>query len=174
MICFKQHYFTIVAIFLSLGLGMVLGSSWLDQELLIQEQMRITRSLEEELNLLIQEREKLGKRLESIEERQDQGYTFLFQVMPGIFQEYFEEKTVALIIEDASGEVKNLMHLLETCGAEPVLLPSLSGNGSGFSYTIQFASEGNKSFEGDVSYWDRDRLDTLDIFRLLWLLREGD
>ena len=65
---FRYHIFTITAIFAALGLGMLIGSSIIGQEGLLEEQKKIINNISLDINRLRIENQELKKGKDQLEE----------------------------------------------------------------------------------------------------------
>lgn len=71
IINFRYHIFTITAIFAALGIGILIGSSIIGNEGLLEEQQRIVREISNDIDRMKDENTRLLKSISSLEANLD-------------------------------------------------------------------------------------------------------
>ncbi len=121
MIDFRYHLISIVAVILALGLGILMGSTVLDD--------RFVRGLQKQVDSFDERNDRLQEQIDSLEERADASRVFAQQAAPWLLRDRLEGRVVVLIelegidgglvsdvrdaIEDAEGEVSTTITVTE-------------------------------------------------------------
>jgi len=127
----RYHWLTLVALFLALGLGIVIGTGLGERGTLWREQARLAEQLEASLNRLREENqalrragEELARDLEAVQAIAE---TIAWASVPG----RLAGRTVYLVVSDAPGLAARWEALLERAGATVVRQAIRQGGGQG-------------------------------------------
>lgn len=124
----RYHITSLVAVFLALGLGIVIGSSLLGDEKLFEQQRKLLNRLEGDLAGLRQDKKKLEGEMQDLGYRLKREQDFNQAVLPLLTQDKLLGKRVAIIqatSTTATAEVSELVSCLKHAGAEVLSTTSL-------------------------------------------------
>ena len=112
----KYHIASLIAVFLSLGLGMLIGTTVPLNDTLNSKHQQLTASLEMHLTYLKQSNEQLVSQIKVLEDNQKIQHSFENYVLPILVENKLEGKTIAII--GTSGKPTDyLQNLLIASGA---------------------------------------------------------
>lgn len=117
MIELRYHLGTIVGIFLSLGLGMLIGTQLADEGTLVEEHTRLVGRIEESLERLRSEKQELGRRLDVVQQRLAREERFVDDVIGGVVVDVLVGQTVLLYAGDGGDAAGRVQRTLERAGA---------------------------------------------------------
>lgn len=122
-ITFKQHVFTITAIFAALGLGILIGSSIIGEEGLLEEQSRIITVIREDIKNLRIEKNHLLEQLDILEKDLDTRIEIEEKIFSLALEGLFNQQHYYLLYNDIENEkIIELERLLKKTGASISLL----------------------------------------------------
>ncbi len=130
----RYHITSLVAVFLALGLGIVIGSSLLGDEKLFEQQRKLVDRLEGDLAGLRQDKRKLEQEISEQELQLKREQDFNKAALPLLTHDKLAGQRVAIIqatSTTATSEVSELVSCLKQAGAEVLSTTSLlrySGN----------------------------------------------
>lgn len=119
IINFRYHIFTITAIFVALGLGILIGSSIVGPEGLIEEQRKLISNIAHDINKLRDENLDLVKDLDQLRLQMDYRNMLEKELFPLFLKEEFQNKKYYLLNnKEIDKTVKQtLTHFFETLGS---------------------------------------------------------
>lgn len=126
VIDFKYYIITIITIFISLGLGILIGSSLGGNELVADRQQQLINDLEYKLTQLKDRNEEFKQQVSSLENQLNEKLEFQKTTLPLIVQGELENKSLLLVSSsNIKAEVQNkLKETFRLAGAERLKLVS--------------------------------------------------
>lgn len=97
IIDYKYHIASLVAVFLALGIGILIGSTMLDNDALIDYQKQVADSLDNQLDSLRQEKETMKAITDTLENNSTNHEKFEKQVLPVLTAGLLKGKKFALV-----------------------------------------------------------------------------
>ncbi len=177
MIDIRYFYFTILAIFLSLGLGMLLGGSWISNERILAEQQRFANFIETEFSQLRQENQQFKREIKEMEAGIIDNQLFFAEKLPAFFENIFTGQRIGfLLAPELTGKTGLLHKVLSSGGAEAAFFFDDEIQDAGlFSSFIVIGNDASPAGmpRDNVVFWEGNIEDPLHIFRLLWNLKNG-
>lgn len=107
IINFRYHIFTITAIFAALGIGILIGSSIIGNEGLLEEQQRIVREISNDIDRMKDENTRLLKSISSLEANLDYKKKIEEQLYPLLLEDKMEGRRFFLLYNNVSEEKLN-------------------------------------------------------------------
>lgn len=147
---YRYHIASLAAVFLALGLGIIIGSALPGNEALVKEQERIISRLEKDFEQLRMERKVFQETLKSREVELEVMRQFNREIMPAMISGTLKDRKIAIIKTNetvSSRLVEEIGRLLKQAGAEvPVVVsflewPDLSVEGAGLAARLNFNPE---------------------------------
>lgn len=126
LIDFKFHIFSLVAIFLALGIGIVVGITLIGDDSLIQEQKVIIDRLEEEFNLLRAESRETQQEIVAFKNSNDVYQQFAQSVLPILVEKRLDNRNIAIINTNNYVSTDSLEKSLELAGANVISLTNIN------------------------------------------------
>lgn len=123
----KHHIVSLVAVFLALGLGILIGTALPGNEALVRQQQQLTASLERQLGALQQKNESLQARIGSLEMDNSILRQFESQIMPVLVAGKLTGHRIAVIDIPGCRSTGELAGMLETAGAGIQSITVLNG-----------------------------------------------
>lgn len=102
IINFRYHVFTITAIFAALGIGILIGSSIIGNEGLLEEQRRIVKNISEDINRLKEENTQLLESIHLLEKDLLYKKDIEQKVYPLLLKDLMEEKRFCLFYNNVT------------------------------------------------------------------------
>lgn len=119
MIDFRAHLATIVAVFLALGLGMLVGAQLADEGALAQEYSRLIEQIEVGLERARRQNRELEGRIAEAEQRLEAESRFVDEALSELLAGKLDGLLVELVTEGPSADAEGrLRHALQWAGAE--------------------------------------------------------
>ncbi|MBO8137788.1 MAG: copper transporter [Desulfotomaculum sp.] len=115
---FRYHVVTLVAVFLALGIGIIIGSALLGNDAIVQQQKEITDRLEAQLQEIRLENKAVQAKLNEMEVNRTIQQQFEKQVLPALITGKLEGKNIAIIETNNYGLRDELLGTLEMAGAQ--------------------------------------------------------
>lgn len=117
MVDLRYYVVSLVAIFFSLTLGIVLGSVIVDKGVLIEQQNRLVKSIERDLNNLRNTNSDLQERVKNLEE-------FEKEIVPWALEKRLNNQRVGVVVmgEEKNEFTKNIIEILQQAGAQATLI----------------------------------------------------
>ncbi|WP_027340036.1 copper transporter [Halonatronum saccharophilum] len=106
LIDLRYHIITIVIIFVTLAIGILIGGSMVGNELISNEHKNLISQLEKEFDFLRNENQEFAQEVNSLEEKLAMNKEFQRVIMPLVLKEQLKEKRVLLVVEE--GVTNNL------------------------------------------------------------------
>lgn len=174
MLDLKSYYLTILGIFLALGLGIVLGSTLVSSELLLNEQLKIVEKIEKEFSSLRRENKRVKDELSLLQASIEENQEFFAQVAPYLFKDVLSgQKFTIYYGEDFPGDSSFFLEALSTGGAEVFEFDGLDNERKDqWLIVLGHLDSKEKNEFPNKLYWDGDIEDPLQVFRLLWKIKE--
>ncbi|MEW6182362.1 MAG: copper transporter [Bacillota bacterium] len=122
IIDFRYHIITLVAVFLMLGLGILIGTTMVGSEAIVKQQVQLGDRLEKQLNSLRMENMKVQQRVDRVEAENKMLDLFAGQIVPFVTAGRLEGLRVA-VFEIGNAASQEMLDNLKTAGAvvEPVI-----------------------------------------------------
>lgn len=113
----RYYVVSIVAVFLSLTLGIVLGTVIVDKGVLIEQQNRLVKSIERDLNNLRSTNSELQERVKNLEE-------FEKEVVPWALEKRLNNQRVGVVVmeKEKIEFTKDIIEILQQAGARATLV----------------------------------------------------
>ncbi|QGT98978.1 hypothetical protein SYNTR_0385 [Candidatus Syntrophocurvum alkaliphilum] len=132
MIDLRYHIASLIGIFLALGLGILIGSTIVSDDLMVDQQSKIIDRLEEQFYLL-REREKELIAENEINNNMINHYEgFSKTILPAIVKERLSGKEVAIVVTGGKEIPADMLNTLNTAGveivSETIILPNINMN----------------------------------------------
>lgn len=121
IIDYKYHIASIVAVFLALGIGILVGSSLIGHnvnDVIVQQQNRMYENLRRDLEKMKVDSRKAQEELNFYKDTLDVGNQFEQSVLPSLISNRLAGKKVAVIETDYSGLHGDWLEVLRKAGAE--------------------------------------------------------
>ncbi|WP_031515131.1 copper transporter, partial [Desulfofalx alkaliphila] len=118
IIDFRYHVVTLVAVFLALGIGIIIGSALLGSEAIVQQQREMTDRLEAQLQEIRMENKTVQARINELEVDGTIQKQFEKQVLPVLVSGKLAEQNVVIIETNNYGMRDELLSTLEMAGAQ--------------------------------------------------------
>lgn len=134
MIDFKFHIFSLVAIFLALGIGIVVGITLVGDDSLVQEQKVIIDRLEKDFKMLRDESRETQKEIAAFKSSNNIYQEFAQTVLPALVKGRLARKNIAIINTNHYASTDNLENNLRLAGANVVSLTKVNTN---FDFTSE-------------------------------------
>ena len=116
MIDYKYHIASLVAVFLSLGIGIIIGSTLLGNDALIDYQKQVTSSLEEQLQTLREANEEIQASANTLELNANTHKQFEKQVLPILVAGQLTGKNFAVVQLNGIGFPPELTDTIQAAG----------------------------------------------------------
>lgn len=127
MIDFRFHVSSLVAVFLALGIGIVIGVAMEGDETLLREQQVIVDRLEEDFNALREQNRLFQQEMDLIKDLNQNYQEFAQQVLPLLVKDKLTGQNVALVVTDSYATTEGLESLLTLAGAQLVSIARING-----------------------------------------------
>lgn len=118
LIDFKYHIASLVAVFLALGIGILIGSTMLGNDTLIEYQKQVTDRLETQLENLRQKNESLQASANSLQMDLNLQKDFNKKILPYLLDDRLEGTKLAILETNGYRFSGDLINVLEMAGAE--------------------------------------------------------
>ncbi len=127
IINFRYHVFTITAIFAALGLGILIGSSFIGHEGLIEEQKKIINNIGSDIKQLRTENYELKSNLDNLEKELVYHRNLQIKLLPLVFRDKLIDKEYLLVYTQKSEYelVKQFTELLTKAGLKINILDNI-------------------------------------------------
>ncbi|MGI6553802.1 MAG: copper transporter [Clostridia bacterium] len=122
----RYHIASLVAVFLSLGLGIIVGVTMVGDETLVKEQKILIDRLENDFRLLREKNLAVQKEIEEYKRTIGWLNGFAESAVPLLIKECLTDQRLAIIETGGYGVSPNLLTKLEEAGAEVVSVTSIS------------------------------------------------
>ena len=117
MINIKYYVFLMIGIFLALGLGMMIGITLENEDIIQNQQTQIAKQIEDRFIALRSETDKLKDNLEGIENQRDQLQMLSNMLLKETVQHKLSGLNITLISFDKEAPIKELLDFLPLTGA---------------------------------------------------------
>lgn len=114
----RYHIASLVAVFLALGIGILIGSTMLGNDTLVKQQKQLTDRIEAQLELLQKRNEAVQVRASSLEMDNNVQRQFEKQVMPVLISGKLQGHSIAIIETNGYGFLDDLIQALQMSGAK--------------------------------------------------------
>lgn len=128
LIDFKFHIFSLMAIFLALGIGIVVGITLISDDSLVTEQKIIIDRLEEDFKALREESRENKKEITVFKNTNDSYEQFIEAILPGLVKGRLDGKNVAIINTNHYMSTDSLEDKIKLAGANVVSLTKVNSN----------------------------------------------
>lgn len=123
----KHHIVSLMAVFLALGLGILIGTALPGSEALVRQQQQLTASLERQLGALRQKNESLQARIGCLEMDNSIQRQFESQIVPVLVADKLKGRRIAVIDISGCRSTGELAGILEAAGAGVQIITLLDG-----------------------------------------------
>lgn len=127
----RYHIVSLVAVFLALGLGILIGTALPGNEALVSQQLLLTSSLEKQLGALKQKNDSLQARISSLEMNNSIQREFESQVLPALVADKLNGRRIAIIDTSGCRSTGDLAGILKMSGAAIHSITTFKGLGTG-------------------------------------------
>lgn len=124
---YKYHIASLVAVFLALGIGIVIGSTLLGNDAVIEYQKQVTDRLENQLQSLRDTNENIQARANTLEIDANMHKQFEKKVLPVLTNDKLLDKKFALVELNSYGFPPELTELISDAGGQISSITSVSG-----------------------------------------------
>lgn len=114
----RHHIASLVAIFLALGIGILIGTSMIGSDALSKQQEKMIESIEHEFTVLRKENRKNSEALIQAQEVMANQQKFNQAVLPLLVRDKLQERKIALVDLNYHKEHDGLANVLRSAGAE--------------------------------------------------------
>ncbi len=164
IINFRYHIFTITAIFAALGLGILIGSSIIGHEGLIDEQRHIIKNISNDINNLKKENKDLTLGISKLEEKQNNRDNLEEKLVSLLLTDYMKEEDLILVHSNLDQEnIKELSNYLKIMGTNFNIFDYKDFNRDSFSLEKDAYNEFDRLIAWNIDTSLRTPLDGLDI-----------
>ncbi|TDX51196.1 copper transporter [Orenia marismortui] len=120
----RYHIITVVIIFVTLAIGILIGSSMLGNDLIIEEQKNLVSKLEDDFRYLRSENKQFEREVNTLEARLADNIKFQKMIMPLVVKGQLEKQSLLLVVgNNISSDLKNrLIKALKLANAESISL----------------------------------------------------
>lgn len=115
---FRYHIVTLVAVFLALGIGIIIGTALLGNDAIVQQQRELTDRLEAQLQEMRAENKAVQAKMNDLEVDSTIHKQFEKQILPALVSGKLADVNVAIIETNNYGMREDLLNTLETSGAK--------------------------------------------------------
>lgn len=115
---FRYHIVTLVAVFLALGIGIIIGSALLGNDAIVNQQKELTNRLEGQLDEMRTQNKAVQAKIGELEGNISAQEQFEKQIMPTLLTGKLEGNSVAIIETNNYGLQDELLNSLEMAGAQ--------------------------------------------------------
>jgi len=96
----RYHVITIVIIFVTLAIGILIGSSMVGNDLIVNEQKHLISNLEEDFKSLRTQNKEFSKEVNYLETRLADNINFQKMIMPLVVKEQLKDQNLLLVVGD--------------------------------------------------------------------------
>lgn len=114
----KYHIASLAAVFIALGLGILIGSSMVGSDAITQQQKNMIEGIEKEFNILREENKQNDEALFHAQEVMAYQQQFNQKVLPLLVQNKLQGRKIAVIDLNYSKEHEGLSNILRSAGAD--------------------------------------------------------
>lgn len=114
----RYHIASLVAVFLALGIGILIGSAVLGNDAIVNSQKKITDRLESQLTDLRQKNDEIQTKTNALETDNNAQKQFEKQVLPVLIQGKLTGQSIAIVETNSYGFSDDLEKLLVSAGAK--------------------------------------------------------
>ena len=125
VLSFKYHIFTITAIFAALGIGILIGTSLLGNEVLINEQKELINNIDHDITKISNENTVLKNDIQSLRSEVSYRKDIEKQMLSMLSVNKMSDKKYTLITSNKH-ELKELKEIMAVTGAELDIISGLS------------------------------------------------
>lgn len=126
IIDYKYHIASLVAVFLALGIGILIGSTMLGNDALIEYQKQVTDRLETQLESLRETNESIQARATALEMDSSIHKQFQKEVLPVLVAERLADKKYALLIPNSYGFPPEITRVINDAGGQVTSVTSIN------------------------------------------------
>ncbi len=124
----RYHVITIVIIFVTLAIGILIGSSMVGNELIIKEQQKIITKLEEDFIYLRNENRNFAREVSSLEAKLADNIKFQKMIMPLVVKGQLSKESLLVVVgEDINAEMEDrVTEALKLANVENLIIKKAS------------------------------------------------
>lgn len=123
MIDFRFHIFSMVAMFLALGIGIIIGITMVGDDVLVNEQKALIDRLEQEFSMLREQNRLTQKEINVFKNTTENYVKFAQSVLPLLVKDKLAGQNIAIITTSGYVVTDSLSYSLKLAGAnEPLLI----------------------------------------------------
>ncbi|MDN5348261.1 MAG: hypothetical protein PWP65_1825 [Clostridia bacterium] len=124
----KQHIASLVAVFLSLGIGIFIGMAIAEDGGLARQQAELVQKLEDDYAILRAENKKFAEEALAWQQIAEQYQEFAAEVFPHVIQGKLEGMQLAVFVTGAFSNYAEVVQVLEKAGAQIGTIIEISGD----------------------------------------------
>ncbi|WP_066637528.1 copper transporter [Desulfolucanica intricata] len=128
----KYHIASLVAVFLALGIGILIGSTMLGSDTIVKTQKQMTDNLGQQLEILREENEAIETRANKLEYNNNILNEYEKEVLPLLVANRLSGQKVAILETHSSGVSDNLKNIFKLAGAEVTSVTTIT---DGFDFS---------------------------------------
>ncbi len=128
IIDYKYHIASLVAVFLALGIGILIGSTMLGNDALIEYQKQVTDRLEEQLQSLRESNEAIQARAAALEMDSNIHKQFEQEVLPALVSGRLDGKKFGIIELNGYGFPPEITKIIENAGGQVASVTSVNNS----------------------------------------------
>lgn len=122
---FRYHIVTLVAVFLALGIGIIIGSALLGNDAIVQQQKELTDRLEGQLEEMRSQNKAVQAKVDEMEGNLTVQQQFEKQILPSLVTGKLTGKSLAIVETNNYGMRDDLLNSLEMAGAQVVSITTV-------------------------------------------------
>ncbi|MCG8401748.1 MAG: copper transporter [Firmicutes bacterium] len=126
IIDYKYHIASLVAVFLALGIGILIGSTMLGNDALIEYQKQVTDRLENQLQSLRETNDTIEAKASDLEIDTSRHQQFEKEVLPALVHARLADKKFALLELNGYGSPPEISGIINDAGGEVVSVTSIN------------------------------------------------
>jgi len=149
---FKYHTITVIVIFISLAIGILIGSSMVGDELIIQKQQKLISNLEGDFTSLRRENVEFSSEIKGLKLRLEENKEFQKMILPVVVNNQLQNKNILLVVGDnISKELKQkVVKILELADVSSLKISNHKMEAGDFDRLV-FLGERNNEFNAEYT-----------------------
>ncbi|SJZ85258.1 copper transporter [Selenihalanaerobacter shriftii] len=124
----RYQIITVVIIFLSLGIGILIGSSMVGEEGVIKEQKRLISRLETDFNQLRQNNQQFQNQVQSLQEKLETNHKFQEKILPLVIKDKINGSKVLVVYnnDDFKEKAAKMKQILRIAGSDKITIKTVN------------------------------------------------
>lgn len=128
MVDFRFHVSSLVAIFLALGIGILIGTTLVGDDVLVKEQKLIVDRLEQDFELLREQNRLSQKEIAVFKNSNDNYQRFAQEILPIVLKDRLKGQDIAIVVTNGYAATEGLEHGLKLAGANIVSVSRINSS----------------------------------------------